>query len=104
MPLVSVTKEYLAVLAQHQREAAATFAEAASAVSGLAHRVWHTHGAICESHEARHCLRNVEDAHNRLAYGMQKYANDLADWLTQAAYAYESTDDIAAQNMRRQIM
>lgn len=101
MPTVSVTPSYLQGLAQHQDEAATAFSAAASAVSGMAHKVSASHGVVCD--RSKPALRNAEDAHNRLAAAMQKYANDLASWLRSAAYAYESNDDAIAQTMRRQM-
>ncbi|MBY0441264.1 MAG: ESX-1 secretion-associated protein [Mycobacteriaceae bacterium] len=93
--------DYIKTLAPHQTQAAAAFGSAAGAISGLAERVSTTHGVVCGVSQS--ALQNLEEAHNNLAKAMQEFSNQLATWLSKASDAYARTDNLAAENLHRQI-
>ena len=101
MASVRTNPDYIKTLAPYQDQAAAAFGSAASTVSGVAERVSSTHGVVCDV--SKSALHNLEEAHNNLARAMQGFSTQLADWLRSAADAYQSTDELAADNLNRQV-
>lgn len=94
--------DYIRSLAKFHDSAAAAFKAANSAVAGLAETVSTTHTTYADASKA--ALARAEAAHTKLAAAMQNYSTGIAAWLRQAADAYEGADQLAAENLRKQVI